>query len=457
MSATTLGSKKKQTVPHIILSLAIVSLAILASNGSAFGQSAPTINDRFAQLNNSVPGFGGLYVDPDKDTLYVLMVSGHDMAPVQFQQALTDAFGPDVPRQGKTVVLPAQYSFAQLKGWQDYSESEIFSIRDVASMSIHLASNRIEIGVANRKARAAVEARLTALGIPLDAVEFIQEGTPVLDSNKECTSVQSKCRPLVGGLQIQSDKRMNISTLGFNATRAGVDGFVTCGHCGNENYKNVGTIYYQNVKADANRIGTEIANPPLVANLQHGGSKCPEGSLCRLSDSSFAQYQGGPEVKVGFIAHPQLDKIDWNGTDYFRIIGYQELFANNHVAKVGRTTGFTQGAIIRTCVDVVFPKKDKDDKNLVLLCQNLADYKADSGDSGAPVFLCQMASKPCNQAESDAVFLLGIHAGRAPFKEKGKDVTYSYYSDIGLIMEPRTELGPLTKFCDPAAKNPNCS
>ena len=218
---------------------------------------------------------------------------------------------------------------------------------------------------------------------------------------------------------------------------------MTCSHCANVAYQNTGTVYDQNVAGKA-KIGTEIANPPLVAALG-GGHVCPKGDTCRLTDSSFAEYLSGLPITVGFIARPALNKTVWNRNDYFRIVAYSKSIEGEYIAKVGRTTGFTQGKVTGVCRNRTRPVHP----NEMLVCQNTGDYERDGGDSGAPVFLCSTTRKRCSVATVFDVHLLGIHSA----SEGG----VQYYSDIVLVQDATTELGRMTKFCDPAVKNPTCS
>lgn len=445
----------------------VLALSLIAVAGSppTWAQSPLTINDRFVQLGDTVQGFGGMYVDPEKDTLYLWVVPGQQLAAAQMKQAVSDVFGSDAPPETNLVVLDAQYSFRQLLSWQDYSISEVFSVPEVVSMGIHHATNRLEIGISNDTARKDVEAKLTGMGIPLDAVEIVYEDRlppahedplpPAAD--EKCASLQSKCRPVVAGLQIQH-KGGNCS-LGFSATGTGDDkkeypGFVTAGHCANQEFRNTGTLYYQDAVANGKKIGKEAKNPPLVAGPweYNDRNKCFKGESCRLSDSLFAKYEGdldvNKDVKVGFIARPKLGETDWNGTDYFRIVAAGESVEGENIAKVGRSTGWTEGKVVRVCVTARFFAQKQ-----AFLCQNRTDFPSQEGDSGGPVFRCSDSKeKKCSDVKAGGnldVVLLGIFVNG--------NSSNKYYSDFALIQNDKTELGKLTKFCDPASKDPSCN
>jgi hypothetical protein len=272
-------------------------------------------------------------------------------------------------------------------------------------------------------------------------------------ADEKCTSVQSKCRPVVAGLQIQT-KKGNCS-LGFSATGTGDDkkeypGFVTAGHCADQEFRNTGTLYYQNAIADGKKIGKEAKNPPLVQGpwKYNGRNECFKVEKCRLSDSLFAKYEGdldvGKDVKVGFIARPKLDATDWNGTDYFRIVAAGTSVEGEKIAKVGRSTGWTEGEVLRVCATARFFAQKQ-----AFLCQNRANLPFQEGDSGGPVFACTHSKEPCSKLQVFDVSLLGIVANG--------NSSHMYYSDFTLIQDEKTELGKLTKFCDPTSKDPSCN
>jgi len=452
-NANLLRSSSELARGTMLLALALLLVSSIATP-AAWSQSPPTINDLFSEINARIPGFGGLYVDPDKDTLYVQIVPGYSTGAAELNQAISDILGPDRPPESKLVMLDAQYSFVELRSWHDYSDETIMPIDGVVSTGIDHQSNRVFIGVENQQAEAAVRARLADLGIPLHAVEIMHEESPVDTSNKECTSLLSFCRPIVGGLQIHADKdpEDTFSSLGFNATRKGTPGFVTCSHCANERFKNTGTIYAQNKKNNKD-VAKEMANPELTQKLG-AGKACPEKSICRLGDTSFAEYTGGPDTSPGLIARPAESKTDWNGNDYFKITGYTKSVEGQYIAKVGITTGFTQGKVAKA--GVCRNLKRAMIKGLTLepelICVNVADYIAANGDSGGPVFLCTDTKNKCTDSKSFEVHLLGIHFAGPSTAVPGE----RFYSDFGLAMDPTSELGPLTKFCVPDAKNERC-
>jgi len=425
------------------------------SNSRAWSQNGAMIDDLFMQIGAMVPAFGGVYVDPDTNTMYVYMVPGQSGDMSDLETAMNSVLGPDMPQEQNVVSLQGQYTFVQLKTWQESLDPEVLVMSGVVSTGINHATNQLEIGVVNNQVAAQVSAEVAAYGVPAQAVSVVIEAQPQQESNRDCTSVQSLCRPVVGGLQIHAnlDPENVFSTLTFNATRNGVRGFVTCSHCANQAFRNTGTLYDQNLLNSA-RIGTEIVNPPLVGGILGGLYPCPGAIICRLSDSSFAEYKDLVIRKVGYIARPSVNQVAWNGTDYFRIVAYSRSIQGEYIAKVGRSTGRTEGQVGRTCRNLVLgnPNDPIDNPPRVMLCQNQATYRSAGGDSGSPVFLCSNTLLSCSRASNFDVHLLGIHEAGPT-----NGVGVRYYSDIVLTMDPNTELGPLTKFCARDVHNPTCS
>lgn len=103
---------------------------------------------------------------------------------------------------------------------------------------------------------------------------------------------------------------------------------------------------------------------------------------CRDSDATSMGVSVG--IDFGYIART----MSWTGSTEidpanprFRIVGeFTESVEGTIVDKVGWRTGWTWGSITKSCSDRNFKGYKR------LICQDLASYKSDGGDSGAPVF-----------------------------------------------------------------------
>jgi hypothetical protein len=201
----------------------------------------------------------------------------------------------------------------------------------------------------------------------------VQEVEPV----RYATTLRDRVRPVRGGLQINFPGF--VCTLGFNAVRSGQRSFITNSHCTNVQGGTEGTPYWQPSQATAPaQIATEVADPQY-----RRGDGCPSGRRCRRSDAARAAYAGGTSSTLGSIARTTgANNTSLTIQGSFTITGEGSPVVGQTVNKVGRTTGWTRGAVTNTCVHV-----NVSGSNITQLCQTLVSAGVGSGDSGAPVFL----------------------------------------------------------------------
>jgi hypothetical protein len=69
------------------------------------GTTVITVNDLFAEVGKRVPAFGGMFVDEERDTLYVYMAPGQPGDMTELDRAITDVFGSDRPPEHHLEVL----------------------------------------------------------------------------------------------------------------------------------------------------------------------------------------------------------------------------------------------------------------------------------------------------------------------------------------------------------------
>ena len=131
-------------------------------------------------------------------------------------------------------------------------------------------------------------------------------------------------------------------------------------------------------------IATEVEDPTYT---RFAG--CPKGRVCRYSDSSRALYAGTQSSAGDSIAITSAPNIPNNltVTGYTRLAneGTGELAVRDPVNKVGRTTGWTQAAVSRSCVDT-----GVSGSKIVQLCQYWVSHTTaqivGGGDSGSSVW-----------------------------------------------------------------------
>lgn len=329
-----------------------------------------SLDEQYARLAESVPGFGGLYLDEEGTTHVYLQ----DLSREREVQNLGE----------RVVVHQGDYDFRDLFAWRE-EVRPLLAERGAVSLDIDERRNRLVFGV-ERESLGEFAARLgdflRGTRVPPEAVS-VEDAEPV----SPFASLSDKIRPVPGGVKITpvGSGAMPPCTLGVNATWFGVKGFITNSHCSQTRSVIDGTLFYQNTFTSTNLIGIETIDPPYFT-----GSPCPAGRKCRRSDASFASYatvsdsQGGKianTVICGFGGLPGSTNIN---PAQPRLSVTNFLFgspAGSFVFKVGITTGCTMGSLKNTCVDV------NTANSYTMLCQDQVSAKADFGDSGSPVFL----------------------------------------------------------------------
>jgi hypothetical protein len=172
-----------------------------------------------------------------------------------------------------------------------------------------------------------------------------------------------------------------LCSVGFNAVRSGVDGFVTASHCTDTQGGVQNTPYWQPLQSvNSTQIATETVDPVLTS-----GGSCPAGRVCRRSDAAFARYINGTGHTLGAIARTSSTRKqnltiagNWTIT---ADAPSSSIAVGTIVNKVGRTTGWSQGRVTSTCVDV-----NVSGTNITQLCQTLVQATVGAGDSGSDVF-----------------------------------------------------------------------
>lgn len=240
----------KRIVSLSLLAVLVLAAGVWLSSAAGPGGAEPgrapdqTIDDIYAQMALEVPGFAGMRLGPDGETIQVFFKGASaDAEPSADLRRAVDGFfqaAGDLPPE-KIEVLPAQYDFLQLRQWYDRMRDAVWSVPGVVFTDIDEVKNRLDIGVETEEAAELVEKRLRELGIPREAVD-IEISEPVVPDS----SLRDRHRPLVGGLEIIGDYAgTSECTLGFNAKRAGVEGFVTASHCSEVLAGVDGTGFYQ--------------------------------------------------------------------------------------------------------------------------------------------------------------------------------------------------------------------
>jgi hypothetical protein len=279
-----------------------------------------------------------------------------------------------------STVGPLSPPVVQAQGPPDFAQQHqrmrgLFEVAGVVFTDADETTGRLVVGVLDRGVEGLIRARLPQLGVASQFVDVV-ETEPIF----AVTTLRDKQRPVIAGVQIRFSQF--VCSLGYPAQRDGVPGFVTASHCSDAQGAVDETSYYQPLNQVADEfIGTEIADPAYLRTL----NGCPRGRKCRYSDANFSQ--GSPTVafSLGRIAKTTgANNGSLEIAGEFTISGEATATVGSTANKVGRTTGWTQGTVTRTCTDT-----GVSGSNIVLLCQDFVESSIQlvaGGDSGSPVF-----------------------------------------------------------------------
>jgi hypothetical protein len=355
-----------------LLLLAATFVLGVAPLAAAPPSSPPgSVDEQLLLLGRDYPGFGGIFLDASGEAAVYLRDPDRQAPP------LLKALG------AAARVLRGDYEFSELLGWR-YAMRPLLGVPGVTTLDVDETRNRVVLGIepglpAGDRERLALE--IAARDVP-DGAVLIEEQPGVT----ELVTLQSKFRPSVGGIQILhplDPPTYSVCTLGFNATRGTVKGFVVNAHCTNVRGEIDGVVFSQSLPWDGD-IGREVDDPPFFT-----GAPCPEGRRCRFSDSAFARYDNPKTSGLGKIAKPTRQTTDPPtltvnpAAARFVVIGPGgSPLVGSLVHKVGRTTGWSVGSVRQTCSDTNVSNSD-----VTQLCQTRVTADGGPGDSGSPVFV----------------------------------------------------------------------
>lgn len=392
------------------LSVALLLLALLPACDSAGsgGPDDPTqkgvnidtetsagINDKFAEVAQEIPDFGGFFFNSDGQPVVYLRDPAPERAD-EVRTALQNVFGENIFSQAdnprRTVSDPelqlreGRYRMEELLAWYDRLP-EVLDVEGTVFIDLHEQANSLTVGVQSlEQSGPQVEETLQQIDVPREAVEIVQADLP----SPENHGLRSDLRPTRGGVEIGQAGSNTVCTMGFNASYQGDFGFFTNSHCTNQRGSVTSTRF--TISATGGRVGQEQNDPSY--------NTCFFGYSCRWSDAAFVDYNsstgGYNEIaRLRNWAAPNSGsstlKIDHNdsgmsvdGTDAYPVSGQM-------IDKMGRTTGWTYGFVNRTCFPTFVSngsggRVKVNGKPVIMRCQYRASYTSRSGDSGSPVF-----------------------------------------------------------------------
>lgn len=297
------------------------------------------------------------------------------------------------PAAARSIPLrQVRFSFLDLARYRTVLGQHVFGIPGVTSLSVGESANRVKISVNAPRAEAEVQRLLRTLDIPEDAVViwyagFARDAAELTDPHPQSL--------VEGAWMIQSDAAS--CTLGFAAIAPnGVESFVINSHCTATPWGFDGG----HIRQPFVSTGQESRDPPTW-NCSWTGQNCRHsdaalvtatrtlafGRIARTTQSSNCE-----DCAMPLTVHPTSPALEITGSR-------DGVLENEVLHKIGKTTGWTYGAVEGTCEDWApsggfwLVKR---------LCSDRIDYSSRQGDSGAPVFALN---------GNGTITLVGIHWG----------------------------------------------
>lgn len=244
---------------------------------------------------------------------------------------------------------------------------------------------KVVIGISHMNAEGAVRAAMRRNGVADGDFEVVL--TPEIENK---ATLRDRIRPTVAGLQVHFTRY--VCSIGANVDHVSTGGrsFIINSHCTGTQGGTEGTTYAQPTRTvDPTVIATEVDDPVYVK-----GGSCPKGKKCRHSDASRALYSSDVASNRGEIAQTtgvNNGSLTISTTSPVFTVTSQDNSTKNFavgtvVNKVGRTTGWTQGQVDRSCVNT-----SVSGSTVYLYCQTFVVNAGGAtvvggGDSGSGVF-----------------------------------------------------------------------
>lgn len=411
------------------------------------------MDDVFMGVNGRMKGFGGFYFDDAGQLAIVVQPrpgNGNarpDKSKRKLMQAMSklenvEHLVPDM-EAATPVLVAGTYDFLDLAAWREVAlDGEDF--RGLLTFTdLDETTNRLVVGVSNAADVGRVRSAALAAGVPEGALTVVQRDPIVTAQEIDGTFSRG-----LGGIRIgYSDPESGATggcTLGFNAVRNGVRGFVTNSHCTQGELSGQPVIGgARNASIFQPSVGSRLIGREGTSNVfDPRPTSCPPGVYaagCRNSDAAFIPYESSYSSDLGRIART----VARSTAPFFTIVGRSSFPSVGQVVeKVGVLSGWTSATVRRT--DVVAYISDQPGGGVALDVglpgQVLAEIpsseaEARSGDSGSPVF----------RLSGSGVTLTGVLHSLAGGRTVGSSV-FSREIVFSPLSRVEQDLGPLTVF-----------
>lgn len=354
------------------------------------------IEDSFLDADERTGGFGGFLVDSSGvPFVWATRATGGFSVAEQLPPAIREAITAD--RLEGATRLEAEYRFSELVAYQVLAAKALRSEPSLVATDADERANRLRVVLSDMKRADHVFASLEGVGVPRGAV-LLERG----ERSIAAATLRDRVRPTRGGLQVKT-RRIGwwgtsdlTCTLGFNVTLAANSQRYALynSHCTGTLDGNTGATVYQRNVVSGDVVGSVEINPTWTVT----DPLCGTTIVCRYADAALVRYSLGASNTPSRIIYPcnfssnptlpgtvntcgQTATVD-NAATVFPWVGQP-------LQKVGRTSGWTVGLVIATCVNEItdhFEPGNPLPTSTMSLCSDQVSAFADGGDSGGPVF-----------------------------------------------------------------------
>lgn len=347
------------------------------------------------EIAKAMPTFAGFHYN-DRGEVEILLTDVALLAEAS-GRVLTQ-LGAHSPGATRLIGRTATYPFLELARYRTVLRQGIFAIPGVVSLGVRESANRVKVGLEQAGAEVSVRKLMSELGVPQASVLFVVEGRgqDLVTAHRATTTTRGSSTLTLRNQQpngrIQGGWEIGRSnagcTLGFAALRRSdhLPVFITASHCTSVRTSYDGSVFTQPLYG--HQVGSEILDPPSYP------CSYPV-SPCRNSDA--AMIQAHVPIDLGLIARTTqaspigcehcAEPLTIDPTQPVFVIGARNdnVFENETLNKVGRTTGWTRGNVEDTCDDYKSGLAGANDP-WIKQCSDRVDFSIDGGDSGSPVF-----------------------------------------------------------------------
>lgn len=369
--------------------------------GSTASYDGLSIDQVFNDIGGRIPSFAGAYFDA-QGLLVVRVTRLADTA--NAWEAVADAMTKRVhsdPKRGAAVVNEASFApkgrrfeiadfpFTRLFELKNRIESKVFDSDDAVFLDLDEQVGRIVIGMTSASAASKSRSAL-ALTVADDALVDMRTVARIVPT--QALTLYYHQRPLAGGYEISSGSTACSLTAGVR--RGSEQLALTASHCTYTWFTADGGALKQPQSGPG--FGAEVTDPSTYScGTFFQPRKCRRSDAAVYSASSADLYYSDTLAWApGLIAQTQYSSPGSSQTNGSRDINLSNPFftvdaevaypvSGEVLHKVGISSGWTYGAIYKTCVDAPLAVGTG---QVRIVCSDWAAMYDQPGDSGGPVF-----------------------------------------------------------------------